>query len=257
MTCYEQLEKKMSGFVYIWFDRKHKRYYVGSHWGSENDSYVCSSSWMKRAYKLRPGDFKRRIISKVSTSRKDLLVEEGRWLAMINREEMRPLAIVPRYYNLNNTVWEHWHTNDESRLSVGEKISKAKIGKNTGTRDPEVGKKISEAKLQNNAKKRERLGYVNDPEHRKAVSQANKGRVVTQESNEKRAESMRQAWAEGRHARANHPKKEKAPSRKPGEKVQELWLDPSWKENQRARLRSSWEKRRAKLHAKIPNPELK
>ena len=31
------------GFVYIWFDRKHKRYYIGCHWGHEDDGYVCSS----------------------------------------------------------------------------------------------------------------------------------------------------------------------------------------------------------------------
>jgi len=28
------------GFVYIWFDRKHKRYYIDSHWGKEDDSYI-------------------------------------------------------------------------------------------------------------------------------------------------------------------------------------------------------------------------
>ena len=25
------------GFVYIWFDRKHRRFYIGSHWGTEDD----------------------------------------------------------------------------------------------------------------------------------------------------------------------------------------------------------------------------
>jgi hypothetical protein len=50
------------GFVYIWFDRKHKRFYIGCHWGKENDGYVCSSPWMKQAYKHRPQDFKRKIL---------------------------------------------------------------------------------------------------------------------------------------------------------------------------------------------------
>ena len=36
------------GFVYIWYDRKHKRYYIGCRWGTENDGYICSSSWMKK-----------------------------------------------------------------------------------------------------------------------------------------------------------------------------------------------------------------
>ena len=50
------------GFVYIWRDRKHARYYIGSHWGTEDDGYVCSSFWMKQAYKLRSEDFRRRIL---------------------------------------------------------------------------------------------------------------------------------------------------------------------------------------------------
>ena len=54
------------GFVYIWRDRKHKRYYVGSHWGTETDQYICSSSWMKNAYKRRPQDFKRRVVARVA-----------------------------------------------------------------------------------------------------------------------------------------------------------------------------------------------
>lgn len=60
------------GFVYIWYDRKHKRYYIGAHWGHENDGYVCSSSWMKKAYKNRPEDFKRKILKKHILSRHNM-----------------------------------------------------------------------------------------------------------------------------------------------------------------------------------------
>lgn len=74
------------GFVYIWRDRKHRRFYIGCHWGKEDDGYVCSSSWMKKAYKYRPGDFKRRILSRVYTNRADLLKEEFRWFLMICEE---------------------------------------------------------------------------------------------------------------------------------------------------------------------------
>ena len=55
----------MYGFVYIWRDKKHNRFYIGSHWGTIDDGYVCSSTWMKRSYLRRPGDFKRKIISMV------------------------------------------------------------------------------------------------------------------------------------------------------------------------------------------------
>ena len=49
------------GFIYLWRDRKHNRYYVGCHWGTTDDEYICSSRWMKQAYKHRPYDFKRKI----------------------------------------------------------------------------------------------------------------------------------------------------------------------------------------------------
>ena len=52
------------GFVYLQFDRKHKRYYVGCHWGTVDDGYICSSNWMRDTYNRRPQDFKRRILKK-------------------------------------------------------------------------------------------------------------------------------------------------------------------------------------------------
>lgn len=71
------------GFVYIWFDRKYKRYYIGSHWGTENDGYICSSNNMRNNYNNRSNDFKRKIISKIYTDREDLLNEEQKWLDLI------------------------------------------------------------------------------------------------------------------------------------------------------------------------------
>lgn len=117
-------EKATSGFVYIWRDRKHNRYYIGSHWGAENDGYVCSSRWMRKSYSRRPEDFKRRILARVNTSRIDLLAEEHSWL---NRIETTLLG--KKYYNLRIDTMHLWHANDDSRLKVGEKISKALKGK--------------------------------------------------------------------------------------------------------------------------------
>ena len=82
------------GFVYIWFDHENRRFYVGSHWGSEDDGYVCSSTWMRNSYNRHRENFKRRVISRVYTNRFDLVVEEQRWLAMIKKEE-----VGTRYYN--------------------------------------------------------------------------------------------------------------------------------------------------------------
>lgn len=110
----------MSGFIYIWRDKKHNRYYIGSHWGSEDDEYICSSDSMREAYRRRPADFKRRIVSKVITIRKDLLEEEQHWLDMIKPEEFGR-----RYYNINSKVsFRYWWINEETKKIVGQKISK-------------------------------------------------------------------------------------------------------------------------------------
>ena len=76
------------GIVYLWYDKKYKRYYIGCHWGTENDGYICSSSWMKKSYKKRPQDFKRKILSIIKTNKKDLLQEEYKWLSLIKEEEL-------------------------------------------------------------------------------------------------------------------------------------------------------------------------
>lgn len=108
------------GFVYIWMDRKQKRFYIGCHWGTQDDGYICSSNWMRRTYKRRPQDFKRRILEKV-TFRDQLLMAEGRWLNMIPEVELGK-----KYYNLTNHVNGHWTSDDQKRMSIRQKISEAK-----------------------------------------------------------------------------------------------------------------------------------
>jgi uncharacterized CHY-type Zn-finger protein len=117
-------ENKKYGFVYIWYDRKHKRYYIGCHWGNQNDGYVCSSSWMNQAYRIRPQDFKRRIIKTNILSRADTYIEEQKYLDMIKPEELKT-----RYYNLHIKVGDVWQKYDEHIKTVGQKISKTKKGK--------------------------------------------------------------------------------------------------------------------------------
>src|SRR5208337_5265410 len=93
------MSETYDGFVYIWRDRKHNRYYIGSHQGTENDGYICSSNWMRNSYKRRPEDFKRRILTRMIATRKELLIEEQRWLSMIKSEELKT-----RYYNAVNHI---------------------------------------------------------------------------------------------------------------------------------------------------------
>jgi hypothetical protein len=105
------------GFVYIWFDRKHKRYYIGSHWGTEDDGYICSSRWMRKAYKRRPEDFKRRIISKVFTDRKELLNKEFEWLSLIEDAQLKY-----KYYNATKHKNGHWVAEDYEK-NIRKRIS--------------------------------------------------------------------------------------------------------------------------------------
>ena len=119
-------EEDKFGFVYIWFDRKRKMYYIGSHWGTENDGYICSSHRMRNAYRYRPETFKpKRIIAKIYTSRSDLFNEEQRWLDMIPDDQLGK-----KYYNLNKyVVSNHWSMYENMRLNVAQKISRANKGK--------------------------------------------------------------------------------------------------------------------------------
>jgi hypothetical protein len=105
------------GFVYIWYDKYRKMYYVGCHWGREDDGYICSSDRMRDAYRRRPHDFKRRIIARIYTSKQDMFLEEQRWFTMIKPEELKV-----RYYNLN-IIWKHWLLNSDKTVSIREKIS--------------------------------------------------------------------------------------------------------------------------------------
>lgn len=125
---------KKYGFIYIWFDKRRKMFYVGSHWGTETDGYICSSNRMRDAYRRRPQDFKRRIISN-NISRDTLLEEEHKWLSLMNDKELGK-----KYYNLRKHKWGHWSTDENIKLTVGQKISKSH-------NRPETKKKDRESKL--------------------------------------------------------------------------------------------------------------
>ena len=193
---------KKYGFVYLWRDRKNKRYYVGSHWGAEDDNYICSSRWMKSCYKKRPADFKRRVIKRIYTGRKDLLDEEQRFLNMIKQTEIisssntkldeRELNV--RYYNLNLLVNDFWHTYDnEHKKTINEKISDNRKGKYTGYRDPSVGEAISKSKK---AAFEHRGGMTEA--HKRALSGPRPNAKHTDEWKQENSERMRTIWTERR-----------------------------------------------------------
>ena len=107
----------MSGFIYVWRDAKRNMYYVGCHWGSENDGYICSSTRMRNAYRRRPSDFRRRVVQRIATNRQELLTEEHKWLAQIKDEELGK-----KFYNMSKKRFGHWSTDDAKREQVSKKL---------------------------------------------------------------------------------------------------------------------------------------
>lgn len=180
--------KEKYGFVYLWFDRKHKRYYVGSHWGTEDDGYICSSSWMKRAYLRRSSDFKRRILTK-NIPREILRNVEKYWLNMIKRHELRF-----RYYNLITNAEYLWHDDSKRSLSIKEKIRRSSLNRlkddpnwsnRHSTKMKELNRCNPELRVQNSIRKKQQWQQGiyknrNSINQRKAASRAKQKTYLVQ-----------------------------------------------------------------------------
>lgn len=218
--------KHVSGFVYLWYDRKHKRYYVGSHWGADNDGYICSSTWMKQAYFHRPEDFKRRILKRITTSRQDLLDEEYRYLQMIKPEELKH-----RYYNLKNNKDNHWHSYPENVKTIGQKISYTNKGRDLigDRRTPEISQKISASKK----------GVKFSPEHVAKLAETRRGKKQSAESNAKRSESLRRAYAEGKRKPAEYVPLSPEKAAEKGKKISEALSGKPMSEERRQKIKDS------------------
>lgn len=172
----------MYGFIYLWYDRKHKRYYLGKHWvKKENDNYVCSSRWMNRAYKRRPRDFKKRILEYVY-DRNSLREREYQWGLLIKEEELGK-----RYYNLRLPGLKQWHDHPEQRKTVGEKLS---VHMKERWEDPEYRRKATNSRIGKGTGPRKTKGRKLTPEWIRASSEGHRG----QKRSEKTKETMRKAW---------------------------------------------------------------
>lgn len=182
------------GFVYIWRDRKHKRYYVGCHWGNIDDGYICSSRWMRKSYRRRPKDFKRRILS-VHKTREEMRNEENRILSMISSIELGK-----KYYNIYNHGFNHWSTDEIKRHIISEKISKAtKGGKHSKKREY-----TSEGleRVRNNTREIQKLRVYHETSEETKEKQRARRIVYFQSGGEKTNSGSftkgQKAWNEGR-----------------------------------------------------------
>lgn len=91
-----------NSFIYIWFNKVKRMFYIGKHFGSINDGYICSSKKMMQEYKKRPSDFRRKILTYViDTTGYEILNAELKWMSYINDENLGK-----KYYNLKIKILE-------------------------------------------------------------------------------------------------------------------------------------------------------
>lgn len=161
----------MEAFVYCWTDHKTNKLYVGSHKGSTDDGYICSSKIMKEEYKKRPNDFTRQIIA--SGIYEDIRNLEFKILHAANasRDET--------FYNLHNGASNFSLTEEAIKKSV---VTKRKNGFFNPENNPMYGKRHSEkVKVEHS----ERMRGSNNP---------NFGKHFSIETKEKMALARKLYW---------------------------------------------------------------
>lgn len=162
----------MEAFVYCWTDKKTNKLYVGSHKGSTEDGYICSSKIMLEEYKKRPEDFSRQIVAEGTLA--DIRKLEAKILQSVNA------SVNENFYNKHENDgfffdgWKKGEMTEEHRA----KLSAAK-----------KGRKLSESHRQNILNNR--TGKKNSPEHKKALIESRIGSKHTEESKKKMSESRK------------------------------------------------------------------
>lgn len=181
----------MYGFVYIWRDRLTKQFYIGSHKGRTDDGYICSSVHVGKQYKLRPTDFKRRILCFVS-SREEQLIQEQRWLDLIPRGEFGR-----KYYNISASVKGFILLTPEARSLAMKKAAKTK--KDRGLVLP------PRTKEQREHMSRVKTGVKLGPPSKETVakiSKSNTGKTHSEETKAKISAKAQEQWSNEENRRA-------------------------------------------------------
>jgi hypothetical protein len=187
---------KNEAFVYCWTDHKTNKLYVGSHKGSTNDGYICSSKLMLEEYKKRPEDFTRQIIAQGSFT--DIRNLESAILKSIN------VKLDEQFYNQHNSDGKFYlkgHT-QKSKDAIGKahkgKKSPFLIERNKLGLSEETRKKISENHHDVSGKNNPMFGKKHTEKARKAMSEKRKGintYIKTDEVKKKMSEAKKLYWA--------------------------------------------------------------
>jgi hypothetical protein len=167
---------------------------------------------MRKAYRRRPEDFKRRVVARVTTDRSDLLTEEQRWLHMMREGELRV-----RYYNITRSVknFKSWWVNEDGTyLSVIEKNRKSHTGK-FHSEESKQRMRVAQSErktISEEVRQRMRDSHLGKKQSKETVEKrvnAIKGRHHTQESIQKMREAkLGKPLLEGTKQKMRHPKKQ-------------------------------------------------
>ena len=159
---------------------------------------------MKQAYNHRPLDFKRRILMRIYTNKKDIFNEEYNILEMIKDEELGK-----RYYNLNNK--RKFIPTEKIRPHTKHKVKRAYHPLSEEHRqhiaESNTGKKMSEECIQKRVQTLKDNGYLggmlgkhHSEETKIKISQSNRGKNIGREAwnkgipcSEEKKEKLRQA----------------------------------------------------------------
>lgn len=185
-------------FVYCWTDKKTNMLYVGSHKGSTDDGYICSSKYMLAEYNKRLEDFSRQIVA------------EGKF------EDIRSLesAILKSANAKLNEQFYNMHENDgKFYLKFHTEKAKAKISKgNTGKTRPDLSERNKKGMSKNSIEKmvntrRANGSYdsVNNPMYGKQHSEESKNKMSlnklgknkipkSEETKRKMSEARKKYW---------------------------------------------------------------
>ena len=101
----------VESFVYCWTDHKTNKIYIGSHKGSLDDGYICSSKLLLQEYKNRPNDFTRQIIAEGKTE--DIRVLEYKILTAAKA------SVDESYYNLHDGFGSY--LTEDIKKKIGKK----------------------------------------------------------------------------------------------------------------------------------------
>lgn len=161
----------MEAFVYCWTDHKKNMLYVGSHKGSIDDGYICSSKIMLKEYNNRSQDFSRQIVA--YGNYEDIRNLEFKILKAANASKD------DTFYNLHNGASNFNISDEATKKSVA---TKRKNGCFDSKNNPMYGKKHTDE-----VKKEHSFRML-------GVKNPNYGKQFTQETKEKMAIARKAYW---------------------------------------------------------------